>query len=178
MKKNIFYLLLSITLITSPVLASEQTVLSDATALYYSYMKGQDSSNVPQVEKELLGLMAVSMQYAATFKGDELIDAGNLILKKYPYSKNPNKECMKPTAYMALTMGHAFCFEFTEAHKALDQLAMYKGKVYGGQDCTELYNQCKKTLIAIESAYTSAKASGYDVSSARTKLMIKRQLGL
>lgn len=36
----------------------------------------------------------------------------------------------------------------------------------------------KKTLIAIESAYTSAKASGYDVSSARTKLMIKRQLGL
>lgn len=177
MKKLIsLMLLISLTL---PCFANEQSVLNEARITFINLSKGQDLSKIPQTEQDLVGLFVVAMQYLTTFQADNLIDSGNLILKKLPSSIVPNiQEQGRYMAYMCLGFGNALNFNFIEARRYLGKMSLYNGKKFDKMDCTETYNQLKGIINELEKMYIQAKNNGYDVESARTRQMIRKQLGI
>ena len=161
-----------------PCFASEQSVMIDATAAFNAAMRGASQSNLSQVDKDVLGLGLVGMQYMGTLRGDDLINAGNLMLRKLPYTKAiaPSKKpTMKFMAHMFVAVGRALCFEFTDAHKHLNQMNLIKNQVPDG---AAQYDNIKNTITTIETVYSQAKNQGYNTDEQRMRLMIKRQLGM
>lgn len=175
--KKLICLILLLSLMT-PIFASEQSVLNDATAAFYGNIKG-DVNTIPQADRELLGLCMVTMQYMVSFNSNNLVDAGNLMLRRIPKSTIPQtKEAYTVMAITALTYGHSLNLEFTEAHKYLNKLALYKDKTIADMNCKEMYDSSAKLLNTIEKMYTQAKSMGYDDSDIKLKQQIRRQLGL
>lgn len=175
--KKIISLFLLMSLMT-PVFASEQSVLNDATAFLYSKMNGAQMPPEIRKEYEIAALIAVGMNYATTFNGNDMINTGNLILRKVPNSKNPDKNAVYLMAYMYKAYGNAMCFEFTEAHSALNKMAQYKNVNFNGKSGTNMYNETVQFVSIIEKEYSKAKSAGFDDSDLRLKQQIRRQLGL
>lgn len=169
-------LLLISLLICLPCFASEQSVLQDAQNTFNAQFRTVDTSKASQVEKDVMGLILVSQRYIATLQTDNLIDVGNLLIKKI--NVHPNQAIKNEglfTAYMCKAMGYLFQYKFKETYEALAQMNKYKAYAQGGQ---QQYNRIYNMAVTAEKAYNRYKDMGYDMNSQSTQTMIKRQLGL
>ena len=79
------------------------------------------------------------------------------------------------TSHAFIAIGHAYCFEFSDANKHLNQMNLLKNQIANG---TVQYNQTKDMINKIETIYNQAKSRGCNDDAYKMRIMIKRELGL